>query len=61
MWQFADLRRTQLFFVDLKFPQNHYFSPFKYKLKMLSFQFKGDFWLLGYPSFETELHCMSKI
>jgi hypothetical protein len=27
-------------------PQIHKFSPYKNKLKMLSFKFKNDFWLL---------------
>jgi hypothetical protein len=28
-------------------PQKHNFFPEKYKLKMLSFKFKDEFWLLG--------------
>ncbi len=31
------------YFADIKLPQIHNFSPYKYKLKML-FQFKDDSW-----------------
>jgi hypothetical protein len=39
--------QTQLFLADIKLPQIHNFHPDKNKLKMLSFKFMDDFWLLG--------------
>jgi hypothetical protein len=33
-------------FADLKFPQIHNFSDYKYKLKMFLFKFNDEFWLL---------------
>ncbi len=59
MGQFAGLRfadhiffaicdlRLQLFFAGSKLPQIHDFYPYKYThLKMLSFEFKNNFWIL---------------
>ncbi len=39
-------------------PLKHNFSSYKYKLKMFSFKFKDDFWLLG-QFLDMELHGIS--
>jgi hypothetical protein len=70
MWQFADLGfAVHIFFAicelticELKTyanPQILNFIFFKYKLKMLSFKFKDDFWLLR--QFELQSISLSKI
>ncbi len=43
---FSDLR-TQLFFADLTLPHIHHVSPYKNKLTMLSFKFKGELLAFG--------------
>jgi hypothetical protein len=55
MWHFADMP-ILYFFADFKAPQicKYFVFLLRYKLKLLSFEFTDNFWLLG--QFRDKLH-----